>query len=179
MRCRLPTILLLALLAACGGTRDETGPEPAAGPAGPREEPIPAPIAPPMDVAIDLDALARDIREILMNQQAAWNSADIEGFMAGYWNSPDLVFTSGARVRRGFAGTLESYRSSYAPEDMGKLFFHDLEVRPIGADGAWVLGRYRLAERSADQTGLFTLIFRRFPEGWLIVHDHTSVDADR
>jgi ketosteroid isomerase-like protein len=24
--------------------------------------------------------------------------------------------------------------------------------------------------------GLFTLIFKRFPEGWRIVHDHTSAE---
>ena len=26
-------------------------------------------------------------------------------------------------------------------------------------------------------TGLFTLIARKFPDGWKIVHDHTSAEA--
>jgi hypothetical protein len=25
--------------------------------------------------------------------------------------------------------------------------------------------------------GIFTLVARRFPEGWRIIHDHTSTDA--
>ena len=28
----------------------------------------------------------------------------------------------------------------------------------------------------AKPGGLFTLIFRKFPEGWKIVHDHTSAE---
>jgi ketosteroid isomerase-like protein len=28
-------------------------------------------------------------------------------------------------------------------------------------------------------TGLFTLIVRKFPEGWKIVHDHTSAEQTR
>jgi len=37
-----------------------------------------------------------------------------------------------------------------------------------------VLGRWRL-ERAKDRPhGRFTLIFKRLPEGWRIVHDHTS-----
>ena len=172
MRCRFLPLLVVALVLGACAHAPEPVPESATGPPA-------APIAPPMDAAVDMGALAREIRDLMMNQQAAWNAGDIPGFMAGYWESPDLVFTSGARVRRGFAETLAAYERSYRPGDMGQLYFHDLEIRPIGADGAWVLGRYRLVEREEDQVGLFTLIFRRFPEGWLIVHDHTSVAADR
>ena len=39
--------------------------------------PAPAESAPE---GVDQSAMARDIREMLMNQQAAWNSGDIEGF---------------------------------------------------------------------------------------------------
>jgi ketosteroid isomerase-like protein len=43
-----------------------------------------------------------------------------------------------------------------------------------------VLGRWHL-ERAKDSRGpaggMFTLILRRFPQGWRIVHDHTSADT--
>jgi beta-aspartyl-peptidase (threonine type) len=35
------------------------------------------------------DDSASAIRKVLEGQQTAWNRKDLEGFMAGYWNSPD------------------------------------------------------------------------------------------
>jgi ketosteroid isomerase-like protein len=98
--------------------------------------------------------------------------------MAGYWNSPNLVFTSGGRVQRGYRTLLERYRATYGKDaELGRLDFSELEVHALGHDAAWVLGRWRLA-RSADTLGgVFTLVLRRIDGGWKIVHDHTSGDA--
>jgi beta-aspartyl-peptidase (threonine type) len=117
-----------------------------------------------------------EIRTVLDAQVAAWNKGDLEGFMAGYWSSPELTFVSGGNRTQGWQGTLERYRKRYQAEgqEMGKLTFSDLEVELLGADAAFVRGRFQL-ERSKDRpTGLFTLVFRKFPEGWRIIHDHTS-----
>jgi len=57
---------------------------------------------------------------------------------------------------------------------MGTLSFSDIEINLLSPDVAVVLGRWRL-ERAKDRPhGRFTLIFKRLPEGWRIVHDHTS-----
>ena len=45
----------------------------------------------------------------------------------------------------------------------------------LGPDAALVRGRFTLEMRNEKPTRLFTLVFRRFPEGWRIVHDHTSL----
>jgi len=37
-----------------------------------------------------------------------------------------------------------------------------------------VLGAWKLKRAKDEPHGRFTLIFRRLPEGWKIVHDHTS-----
>ena len=48
------------------------------------------------------------VRQVLVDQQAAWNAHDLEKFMAGYWNSPDLTFFSGAQRTAGwYEETLE------------------------------------------------------------------------
>ena len=60
---------------------------------------------------------------------------------------------------------------------MGRLAFDVLRVDPVGADAAIVLGRWTLTASQHDGAGIFTLIFERRPEGWRIVHDHTSADA--
>lgn len=115
------------------------------------------------------------ITAVLERQVDAWNAGDLEAFMDGYWRSPDLVFTSGGEVQRGWQTTLDRYRAAYggSPETMGRLSFSDLEVHPLGPGAAWVLGRWGLAgERPAG--GVFSLVFREIDGRWVIVHDHTS-----
>jgi len=117
------------------------------------------------------------IENVLRQQVEAWNGHDLEGFMAGYWNSPDLVFFSGAQKTSGWQSTLERYRARYQSEgrEMGKLEFSDLSIHQLAPDAAYVLGEFRLTMSDGKTPhGVFTLIFRKFPEGWKIVHDHTS-----
>jgi ketosteroid isomerase-like protein len=116
------------------------------------------------------------IRGVLDTQAAAWNRGDLEAFMAGYWKSPDLKFLSGKDIAAGWEATLKRYRDKYQGEgrEMGQLTFSDVEVKACGANDAWVRGRWKLVKSKETVEGLYTLIFRRLPEGWRIVHDHTS-----
>jgi ketosteroid isomerase-like protein len=115
------------------------------------------------------------IRSILRAQQDAWNRGDIDGFMNGYARSTSTVFISEDSVRRGWETVRARYRQKYSDHaKMGALSFSDIEINLLSSDAAVVLGRWRL-ERAKDRPhGRFTLIFRRLPEGWRIVHDHTS-----
>jgi beta-aspartyl-peptidase (threonine type) len=118
------------------------------------------------------------VRAVLDAQVAAWNKGDLEGFMQGYWRSPKLSFTSGGKVTRGWDETLANYKKRYQSEgkEMGKLTFSDLEVEPLAPDVVLVRGRFGLVlAHSKDRpTGVFTLVVRKLPEGWRIIHDHTS-----
>ena len=115
------------------------------------------------------------IRKLLDDQIAAWNRGDIDGFMAAYWQSEDLTFSSGGQVTRGFKATSQRYHTRYpTPEQMGKTTFSNLEITLLTPDTAQVLGNWQL-DRAVDPIGgNFTLLLKRFPEGWRIVHDHTS-----
>jgi len=118
------------------------------------------------------------IEQVLKTQQEAWNRHDLQAFMAGYWNSPDLTFFAGGHVASGWQGALERYRKTYQGEgkEMGKLDFYDLRIEPLGEDSAFVRGAWHLTLSDGKTPhGLFTLIFHRFPDGWKIIHDHTSV----
>jgi beta-aspartyl-peptidase (threonine type) len=118
------------------------------------------------------------IRGVLDEQVAAWNRKDLEGYMAGYWRSPDLTFYSGGAVTRGWQATLERYRKRYQGEgrEMGTLQFADLSVEKLGPATATARGGWRLRKANGEELkGLFTVILRRLPEGWRIVHDHSSV----
>jgi ketosteroid isomerase-like protein len=115
------------------------------------------------------------IRSVLSAQQDAWNRGDIDGFMNGYARSASTVFVSEDTIRRGWETVRERYRKKYSDRaKMGTLTFSDLEIALLSPDAAVALGRWRL-ERAKDRPhGCFTLIFKRLPEGWRIVHDHTS-----
>jgi beta-aspartyl-peptidase (threonine type) len=118
-----------------------------------------------------------EVRALLDAQVSAWNRGDLEAFMAGYWRSPELVFCSGATVTKGWDATLERYRKRYQAEgrEMGRLAFDSIEVMALGEDAAFARGAYRLRLRDGSEpNGLFTLVLRRFPDGFRIVHDHTS-----
>jgi ketosteroid isomerase-like protein len=117
------------------------------------------------------------VESILRMQQDAWNRQDLEAFMAGYWNSPELTFFSGANRRDGWQATLDRYRASYAGpgHEMGNLDFSGLRIEMLGPDAAFVRGSWHLTMPDGKTPhGLCTLVFRKFPEGWKIVHDHTS-----
>ena len=115
------------------------------------------------------------IREVMNAQAAAWNAGDIDTFMKGYWNSERLVFVSGDNVTRGWQPTLDRYKKSYdSRAKMGTLVFSGLEINVLSKDAAVVLGNWALTREGDNPKGKFTLIFRKFKEGWRIVHDHTS-----
>jgi beta-aspartyl-peptidase (threonine type) len=119
---------------------------------------------------------AAAIRAVLDAQVAAWNRGDLEGYMAGYWKSPELTFFSGSTITHGWQPTLDRYRKRYQSEgkEMGTLTFSELRFDVAGKT-AIVRGRRALKMKSGDSpNGLFTVILRRFNEGWRIVHDHSS-----
>jgi len=120
------------------------------------------------------DDAAKEIRKVMDDQAAAWNRGDIEAFMQGYWNSQKLVFV-GSEVTRGWQPTLDRYKRTYGTrEKMGTLTFSDLEITVLSKDAAVVLGSWSLARPTDNPHGKFTLVFRKFKEGWRIVMDHTS-----
>lgn len=121
----------------------------------------------------------QEISQLLTQQVKDWNQGDIDAFMKPYWNSEDLTFSSGGKVTRGYASTLAGYKARYPDaKTMGKLDFEQLEFQTLGTDAMQVLGIWKLARDDQPLQGRFTLVLRRYPEGWKIIHDHTSKTPD-
>jgi ketosteroid isomerase-like protein len=120
------------------------------------------------------NALAQ-IRSVLQAQQDAWNRGDIDAFMNGYARSASTVFISEDTIRRGWQTVRDRYRKKYSSRaKMGTLTFSDLEITLLSSDSAVASGRWKLQRVNDQPHGRFTLILKRLPEGWRIVHDHTS-----
>ena len=121
------------------------------------------------------DGVIAEIRAVLSRQQEAWNHGDIDGFMNGYERAETTVFVSGDEVTRGWQTVRNRYFKKYGDRaKMGTLTFSDLEIEPHGPDSAVALGRWDLKRANDNPHGRFTLVFRHTPDGWRIVHDHTS-----
>lgn len=123
------------------------------------------------------DDEAAAVRRLLDRQVEDWNRKDLDKFLEGYWHSPSAVFQSGANRFNGFEALRAHYRKSYQAEgrEMGRLEFVGIEVVTLGPDAALARGRWQLTMSDGKRPGgLFTLVLRKLPEGWRIVHDHTS-----
>jgi uncharacterized protein (TIGR02246 family) len=121
------------------------------------------------------EADQKAIKAVLEAQQAAWNRGDVDAFLVGYWHSSELTFSGSSGVARGWDGVLARYKKNYPDRAaMGQLDFSDLEFRFLGPDAAMVLGRWHLKREKDELGGVFTLVWQRFPDGWKIIHDHTS-----
>ena len=118
---------------------------------------------------------ANQIRSVLQAQQDSWNRGDVDGFMNGYARSASTVFISEDTIRRGWQTVCDRYKQKYSNrEKMGTLAFSDLEITLLSSDSAVASGRWRLKRANDQPHGRFTLILKRLPDGWRIVHDHTS-----
>ena len=116
------------------------------------------------------------IMAVLDAQVRAGNRGDVAAYMEGNAKTDALVFTSGGKVRRGWQTTFDQYRARYGDRAaMGKLVFQIDTIDPVGAGGAVVLGTWILTQSQHDARGIFSVVFERRPEGWRVVHDHTSV----
>ena len=117
----------------------------------------------------------KEIADVLSKQAIAWNNGDIAGYMEGYWKSDSLLFTSGGNIQRGWKATFEKYKKSYGTKSkMGTLKFSELEITLLSPESAWILGHWELKRDQDNPHGVFTLVVRKFSDGWKIIHDHTS-----
>ncbi len=115
---------------------------------------------------------------VIAAQQAAWNVGDIDGFMQGYLQTPDLRFASGGTVTKGWQATRDGYHARYSDRGlMGELNFDRLEVSMLGSEAAVVHGAWALQRAEDRPSGLFTLIFNQIDGDWKIVSD-TTTSAD-
>lgn len=154
MRFSLP--LMVAVLAACrAGSQPITNPAPGADPSLTRQ------------IGAQLDRAAGD-----------WNRGDLDGFLSDYAPESTTTFIDGFRARRGIGFIRSNYARYFGPgARRDSLHFEELRVRSLSPTLALVTARYVLRrEDTVTSSGPFTLVMERRPEGWRILHDHSSSD---
>ena len=121
------------------------------------------------------NADTRAIRQVMQEQQDAWNRGDLEAFMQGYWQSDSLRFIGSRGLTYGWQATLDNYKKGYPDRDaMGTLTFDILSVELLLKKSAFVVGKWHLARKAGDLSGHYTLLWRKIKGKWVIVADHSS-----
>ena len=119
-----------------------------------------------------------DMIKVLNAQERAWSQGNIDAYLSGYKNSPDLLFMADGKVTRGFEQLLSDYKHNYPTKDsMGQLTFAELEPHVLGEKYGVVLGKYhvdRSKKLGGPADGMFSLVFEKTDQGWKIVVAHTT-----
>lgn len=116
-----------------------------------------------------------EVRGLLALQTKEWNAGNIPAFMNTYWKSDSMMFIGKNGITYGWQKTLDNYQKNYPDTAaMGKLKFDLLEVKRLSPTYFFVVGKWHLTRSIGDIGGIFTLLFRKVANRWLIIADHSS-----
>jgi uncharacterized protein (TIGR02246 family) len=117
-----------------------------------------------------------EVRKLLKDTEDAWNRGDLVTVASFYDENATFI---GKEVTRGGPDQIVArYKRGYPTrEAMGTLTFSEIEVRALSERYALANGKFSLKRTAAgggDTSGRFTLVLRKTPAGWRIIHDHSS-----
>ena len=125
----------------------------------------------PAKAAVDPAALIAQLQATTTD----WNNGDLARFIAPYDAASTFMTREGPIGRDAMRAHYE--KAFFAPGG-GKprpLRFERVQVRALGEDNALMTGHFVLGgDGKPEQSGWFTLVWMRTPEGWRIIHDHSS-----
>jgi ketosteroid isomerase-like protein len=121
---------------------------------------------------------AAEISSQLDRSAGDWNRGDLDAFLSDYAPESTTTFVDGRRARRGFEFIRQNYAPRFAPgARRDSLHFEEVETRPLSPSLALVTARFVLTRgNTVTASGPFTLVMELRPEGWRILHDHSSSD---
>lgn len=120
----------------------------------------------------NIDNAKNAIKQVMADQELAWNNHDLEAFMAGYWKDEDLKFYGSSGLTKGWTSTLANYKKSYPSKvESGTLRFVLNDISKIENDNYLVMGEYHLTRDIGNANGVFMIIFKKIDGQWKIIAD--------
>jgi ketosteroid isomerase-like protein len=120
---------------------------------------------------------AQAIKQTLDASAASWSAGDLKTFMECYERAPGTRYVSANGVVEGYDAIEAMYASRFRKPGgtLGKLTLELVDVKPLGTEYAFVIGRYHLKpDTGAEVSGLTSLLFHKVGTRWLISSDHSS-----
>ncbi|HZH94386.1 MAG TPA: nuclear transport factor 2 family protein [Flavisolibacter sp.] len=115
-----------------------------------------------------------DIIALMNKAEADWNNGNLDGYMALYDDSSTFMLPGGPV---GINGMRENYQRGFFNGSKPKqnLKYEEMIIRPLGKDHALLTGKFILSGNNLKQlAGRYSVLFVRRPQGWRILHDHSS-----
>jgi uncharacterized protein (TIGR02246 family) len=120
---------------------------------------------------------AQVIYELLLRMLDRWNAHDIEGHLACYWNSPELLVVVDSEQFNGWQQLHDCYINGYPDRSsMGFSTPVRIQVKLLKPDLALVLTWWSISFPNSKQkvVGNTTMNLEKFEDGWKIVASHSS-----
>lgn len=115
------------------------------------------------------------IKKVLHKSAENWSKGDLEGYMNVYWKSSELQFIGKNGITYGWDETYKKYKKSYpTSQHTGQLTFKVLSINYLAKNLYSLTGEYYLKREKGDTNGIFTLIFKKINNNWVIVSDHSQ-----
>jgi uncharacterized protein (TIGR02246 family) len=118
-----------------------------------------------------------DVTKVILAQQAAWNTGDLDRYVSFYKDAKDTE----AILGNPFIG-LDAIRKAFhvnfpSREAMGAIEDSEVTVRALGENFALATGKYHLMRNKksgGDALGTFTQIFEKTSAGWQIIFSENT-----
>jgi ketosteroid isomerase-like protein len=166
MRTWLPLLLFLVLTAARAEEPARAWTYDSRSPSTQREEP-----GQPTET--------QQIVALLAHETERWNAHDLDGYMEGLWNSPDLLTVVEGEEIMGWSNILATYQRGYVDRAaMGTVSVERTIIQPTNDNVAFAMEWWRATFPGAKSHSVYattTYFLRKFPQqGWKIAAAHTS-----
>lgn len=117
----------------------------------------------------------QQIYSLLINMADRWNAHDIDGYLAPYWKSPDLLVVVEGEQLRGWADVLSTYHRGYPNlDEMGSAITDRIQIQLVSPDVAVALTWWKVIQKRGPVLGTSTVVFRKIDGNWVIVVLHSS-----
>jgi uncharacterized protein (TIGR02246 family) len=117
----------------------------------------------------------QQIYRLLVNMADRWNAHDIDGYLAPYWKSPDLLVVLEGEQLKGWSDFASSYHRGYPNlDEMGSVIPDRIQIQMISADVAVALDWWTVVQKRGKVLGTSTMVLRKIDGNWVIVVMHSS-----
>jgi uncharacterized protein (TIGR02246 family) len=119
----------------------------------------------------------QQVYEVLLGMLDRWNAHDLEGHLAVYWKSPDLLVVVDSEQFNGWQQLHDSYFNGYPDRNsMGYINPARIQVKLLKPDLALALTWWSATfpNSKTKVVGDTTMNLEKFDDGWKIVASHSS-----
>jgi uncharacterized protein (TIGR02246 family) len=119
--------------------------------------------------------IAKEVATVMQAMTDTWNARDLEGYLAYFWQSPQLVIVGDGVVLTGWQETHDKYLRMYANRDlMGHAVTARIQVRMLSPDMAYAIYYWSMAFPKTVVVGIDTNVVRRVGNTWKITLGHST-----